>query len=140
MNARRCTPPQPSQRQHVARGIPDNLLRFSFRLLQSTHKFGHEHVTEASSYLHHLLLRLQSLSSLRVKEFRTGKDKSLRLHRHQWGATTEKRGFRDLPAEWDGHEAWQFQLTANKHGRIHGLLVDEVFYVIWLDPEHRLYA
>ena len=28
---------------------------------------------------------------------------------------------------------------ANQHGRVHGILIDEVFYVVWLDPEHRLY-
>ncbi|MEJ1826111.1 hypothetical protein SMA73_25430, partial [Escherichia coli] len=67
------------------------------------------------------------------------KAKALRAHRHHWRGTTEKLGFPHLPDEWDGHEAWQFQLSANKHGRVHGILVDEVFYVVWLDPEHRLY-
>lgn len=126
-------------REHVARGIPDDLLRFSFRLLQSTRKFGQEHATDASTYSQQLLRRLQAVSTLRVAEFRAGKDKSLRAHRHQWHTTTERLGFKHLTEEWDDHEAWQFQLSANKHGRVHGILVDEVFYVVWLDPEHRLY-
>lgn len=37
-------------------------------------------------------------------------------------------------------------MTTKKHPRagaprrVHGILIDEVFYVIWLDPDHRLYA
>jgi hypothetical protein len=25
------------------------------------------------------------------------------------------------------------------HGRVHGFLIDEIFYIVWLDPEHLLY-
>lgn len=118
----------------------DALLRFSFRLLRSTGKFGHEHACDPPRYLHHLLQRLQAVSSMSAKEFRASKDQSLRAHRHQWERTTEREGFAHLPPEWGRQEAWQFQLSANKHGRVHGILVDEVFYVVWLDPEHRLYC
>lgn len=129
----------PRLREHVTRGLPDNLLRFSFQLMRSTRKFGHERTRDASAYLDHLLRRLQSMSCMHVAEFRSNKDLALRAHRHHWNATTEPHGFPLLGPEWDGHEAWQFQLSANKHGRVHGILVDEVFYVVWLDPEHRLY-
>jgi hypothetical protein len=30
-------------------------------------------------------------------------------------------------------------LTANEYGRVHGFFLDEVFYVVWLDPDHKLY-
>ena len=36
-------------------------------------------------------------------------------------------------------DAWQFQLTSNAHGRVHGYFVGNIFYVVWLDPEHKLY-
>ena len=36
-------------------------------------------------------------------------------------------------------EAWQFEITRNAHGRVHGLLVGETFYVVWIDPDHLLY-
>jgi hypothetical protein len=117
----------------------DVFLRFSFRLLQSNRKFGHEHATDAPQYLHHLLRRLQAISAMRPKQFRSCKHNSLRAHLHRWQETTEPDGFAHLTAEWTRHEAWQFQLSANKHGRVHGILVDEVFYIVWLDPEHRLY-
>lgn len=137
MNKRR--PLNPKTREHVTRGLQDDLLKFSFRLLQTTKKFGFEQTDDANRYLQQLLARLQAISLLQVEEFRCSKAKALRAHRHHWRGTTEKQGFPRLPDEWDGHEAWQFQLSANKHGRVHGILVDEVFYVVWLDPEHRLY-
>jgi hypothetical protein len=36
-------------------------------------------------------------------------------------------------------EAWQFEITANEHGRVHGLLQDDTFFVVWIDPTHALY-
>ncbi|OWQ90911.1 hypothetical protein CDN99_12180 [Roseateles aquatilis] len=125
-------------REHATRGLPDDLLRFSFRHLHATCKFGLEQISNAAGYLPHLLRRLQSISSMRPKEFLTNKDKSLRAHAHEWARTTEKLGYA-LPAQWQSCPAWQFQLSANEHGRVHGILVDEVFYVVWLDPEHRLH-
>jgi hypothetical protein len=35
--------------------------------------------------------------------------------------------------------AAQFCLSANEHGRVHGIIIDDTFYVIWLDHDHRLY-
>jgi hypothetical protein len=26
------------------------------------------------------------------------------------------------------------------HGRVHGILLDDTFFVVWLDPGHKLYA
>ena len=59
---------------------------------------------------------------------------------HDWERTTEPFGFSSINAQLRQCEAWQFQLSANEHGRIHGLLLDDVFYVVWLDPKHSLYA
>jgi hypothetical protein len=126
-------------REHVVTGLPDTLLRFSFRFLHSDGKFGSEHAPDPATYLPQLLNRLRGLSTMRPEEFRTTRDPSLRIHTHDWAGTTEKHGFGKLSAQLNGHVGWQFQLSANKHGRVHGILVDEVFYIVWLDPEHRLY-
>jgi len=34
-------------------------------------------------------------------------------------------------------EYWQFRISKSK-GRVIGLLLDNVFYVVWLDPHHNL--
>ena len=130
MTARKHALPGMATRQHTAFGLPDHLLRFSFMHLQSNRKFGLSDVPDASTYFRQLLQRLQAMSTLRPAEFRTAKDKSLRAHRHDWEATTEPGGYVHLTADWRRLEAWQFQLSANKHGRVHGILVDEVFYIV----------
>jgi hypothetical protein len=35
-------------------------------------------------------------------------------------------------------DARQFQLTSNEHGRVHGFWIENIFYVVWLDPKHEL--
>ena len=34
-------------------------------------------------------------------------------------------------------EYWQFRVDKS-HGRVIGILIDSVFYVVWLDPHHNL--
>ncbi|WP_431102679.1 hypothetical protein [Roseateles noduli] len=139
MNTRKTPSRAQVIREHLEQKLPDPCLRFSFKHLQTTPKFGLPDLDHAASYLRQLLDRLQAVSTLHPAEFRTSKGKSLRAHRHLWSKTTEQNGFAHLPPSWQREEAWQFQLSANKHGRVHGILVDEVFYIVWLDPEHRLY-
>ena len=60
--------------------------------------------------------------------------------RNDWKETSEPAGFDHL------HQAfreqivpWQFTITANAHGRVHGFWIDDVFYLVWIDPCHKLY-
>jgi hypothetical protein len=34
---------------------------------------------------------------------------------------------------------YQFSLSTNEHGRVHGFFIDEVFYIVLLDPDHLRY-
>jgi len=128
------------RRVHKKQELPDDLLRFSFRHIAVSDKFGHAHAEDADGYLAQFLDRLQSVSAMKLSEFRSNKDKSLRAHMHDWSRTTELGGYSHLTPQLRECEPWQFQLSANEHGRVHGILIDEVFYVVWLDPQHRLYA
>ena len=94
---------------------------------------------KASSYLDTLLDRLKSVSGMRISEFQQSRSPALRSHAIKWGDTSEPDGFTGLNDELKEMEAWQFQLTANEHGRVHGFLLDKCFCVVWLDPFHRLY-
>jgi len=38
-----------------------------------------------------------------------------------------------------GVEAFQIQIEKSIYGRIHGLFLDDVFFVVWLDCDHKLY-
>lgn len=131
--------PEKSGRIHKDRELPDDLIRFSFRHLQATEKFGIHQTADLGAYLPQLLDRLKSVSDMRLSEFRANKDRSLRAHTHDWARTSEKEGYSHLTTQLRACEAWQFQLSANEHGRIHGILIDEVFYIVWVDPQHLLY-
>lgn len=127
-----------SGRIHKRYSVPENNLKFSFKYFHLNEKFHTQGVNP--TYLNVFLNRLKSVSSFTIQEFRTNKDRSLRAHTLDWKRTTEKEGFTCLNEQLQQCEPWQFELSANEHGRVHGILLDEVFYVVWLDPEHKLYA
>ena len=115
-------------------------LRFSFKYLDATHPvfdFG----TRGGAYFRLLLARLKELSSIRVAEFCSSRATTLRIHPISFDdARVSVRGF-GLPGKIGADEhGWQFALSANEHGRVHGFLIEDTFFVRWLDPEHRLYS
>jgi hypothetical protein len=119
------------------------ILSFSFRHLQTQHaKFGFDHCE--SGYFLIFLQRIRELSSWTQERFVTELSKSWRIHRIDWqDARVSENTFGTGPngtatEEHDAH-AWQFQLSANEHGRVHGFLVADTFYLVWLDPDHQLY-
>lgn len=132
--------PQAAGSVHKAKEIPDDLVRFSFRHYTPSDKFCLPAAERAIPYLQVLLDRLRDVSGLRVSDFQRDRNRTLRSHSHDWATTTEQEGYTHLSQQLQGCTPWQFSLTANEHGRVHGLLIDEVFYVVWLDPNHSLYA
>jgi hypothetical protein len=62
-------------------------------------------------------------------------------HRHiiDFTETCEPNGFSHLGTDQLAYvETWQFQVGIGRW-RVLGFLLDDVFYVVWLDPNHRLY-
>jgi hypothetical protein len=91
-----------------------------------------------------LLERLKAVSGRSVSEFRSQYEKSLRNHAVDFanGGLSEI-GFtclnEALREEAEPH-AFQFSVSANEHGRVIGFFVGSVFFVVWLDWGHKLYA
>jgi hypothetical protein len=113
-------------------------ISFSFKYYQDGHECFHCR-EKGASYLLTLLDRLKSLSGLSVRELLTNRSSALRCHPIDW-KDTSKDGF-GLPNEEQLVDTpYQFSLSANEHGRVHGFFIDEVFYVVWLDPDHLLYS
>jgi hypothetical protein len=81
-----------------------------------------------------------NISSLKASELFSNRSSSLRAHPIDWSKTTEKYGFTHLNSQLKQIPAYQFQISSNEHGRIHGFILGNVFFVIWFDPEHKLYA
>lgn len=117
--------------------IREECLRFSFQYFSGDDDLCPGVYTQ--QYTEKLIERLRDLSSWTISRFVTRCEKAVRNHRIQWDETGRPDGFAHLPQQLRDCEAWQFNVTSNEHGRVHGLLIDSTFYVIWLDCNHRLY-
>ncbi|MDP3609355.1 MAG: hypothetical protein Q8R74_09820 [Methylophilus sp.] len=116
-----------------------SLVCFSFKYLDLDHeKFHLPDTKEKASYLATLFDRLKHISSMTFAEFRTA-GKALRSHAIQWETTSEPYGYLRLPAQMQECQPWQFSLSREELGRIHGFLLSDIFYVIWVDHGHQLY-
>ena len=114
-------------------------LSFSFRYFVNREPFQIERGSDA--YPLALLERLCDVCGMTVLELKTCRNAALRCHMIDWNDTTEPGGFTHLnPLMRQQIEPYQFSISANEHGRVHGFFIDEVFYIVWVDPDHRLYA
>jgi hypothetical protein len=116
---------------------PPQGISFSFKYYQDRHSKFSCNGKEAIYWLT-LLERLKALCSWTAEGLLVNRSSTLRCHPIKWEDTSEN-GF-GLPNEEQLVEIpYQFSLSSNKHGRVHGFFIDEVFYIVWLDPEHLLY-
>lgn len=115
----------------------DPSIKFSFRFFDATD--ADLCPAEFSpGYVQTLMERLKALSGWTVKEFVSGGGKALRNHPIDWKGTSRPDGF-PLPEQYQAYTPFQFSLTANEYGRVHGLLIGDTFCIVWLDHHHRLY-
>lgn len=109
---------------------------FNFRFLIDCEKFRFSNVEK--SYFLTLMQRFSDLSSSNRLELVTNRSPGLRCHTIDWNDVTEDSF--GIKNEEICNDAYQIALTSNKHGRVHGFFIEDVFYVRWLDPEHNLYS
>jgi hypothetical protein len=122
-----------------AAGRVDRLVRFSFRYLDTSHP-AFAVRSGSGDYFRRLLARLRDLSELTVEEFTSSRSTSLRIHRiHFTDPRVAEKGFNIRGQSEADEKAWQFAVSANEHGRVHGFLYGNTFFIRWLDPEHNLY-
>ncbi|MEG4169830.1 MULTISPECIES: hypothetical protein [unclassified Microcoleus] len=118
--------------------IPEGI-SFSFRYYQDDKdKFSIS--GRDANYLASLLRRLRDLSQLNAQEVINNQSKSLRCHSIVWKNTTEPNGFGIPNEDILINIPYQFQISANEYGRVHGFFSENVFYIVWLDPDHNLYS
>ncbi|MEH2416036.1 hypothetical protein [Nostoc sp.] len=117
---------------------PPQGISFSFKYYQDAHKKFSCREKEVIYWLT-LLDRLKSLSSLTAQDLLVNRSSTLRCHPIKWEDTSE-RAF-GLPNEEQLVDIpYQFSISSNKHGRVHGFFIKEIFYIVWLDPDHLLYS
>lgn len=112
---------------------------FNFKYLHTkVNKF--DYCVCATTYFNTLLARFCEVSRMTRKEMTIINKKPLRCHQIDFlDDNVTEDGFGNLGEDL-GDDAWQFQLTSNEHGRVHGFFIDSIFYIVWLDPKHELYA
>lgn len=76
-----------------------------------------------------LLDRLKEVSGKTIAEL---KNKPFCLHPVKWEYANAT-----CPATLEQADYWQFRVDKS-NGRVIGILIDSVFYVVWLDPYHNL--
>ena len=134
------------------RGIPeprlpsqDQPLRFSFKHLHLEHeKFNVRDCDQ--EFILAFIRAIREFSTWTIESFTYQKNN---FHRHSFdfANSSEPDGFLSAPhidAEQLGsHEAWQYAVPCERsdvRGRVHGILIDDTFYVVWLDPLHKLFG
>jgi hypothetical protein len=129
---------KPKTQSSLKKSPADAQIRFSFMYFDAN---DHEVCPAVfrDGYTRALMQRLRDLSSWTVREFTGRQDKSMRNHQHDWTRTARPAGFSHLNEQLRDYPGWQFCLTANERGRVHGIIIDDTFHVIWLDQNHRLY-
>ncbi len=112
---------------------------FSFKYLdlRNNEKFCVGDVQQ--NYLQKLLERLRDVCTFKTQEFLSNRSSALRCHPIDFADTTEPGGF-PLNDQLSQAPPHQFSVSANEHGRVHGFLLQDTFYVVWIDPGHKLYG
>ena len=127
---------------HIPKAQPiedRRLVRFSFEYLDTDGNPKFRLDACSQEYLRSLLTALRGLSTRTPSDLLAEWVDSYRAHRIDFDETTEPDGFSQLGEQLARDEAWQFSPDIQKEWRVHGLLIDDVFFVVWLDPSHKLY-
>ena len=115
----------------------NSLLSFSFKYFKTVDG-NFDPYSRDSDYFIVLLERIKELSRLTLQQFYSNRSQALRSHPIDWHDTTEN-SFGIPGEEQIVGTPYQFELSANEYGRIHGFVIDSVFFIRWLDPDHNLY-
>lgn len=119
--------------------IHHGLVCFSFKYMElEHHKFDLPDTATKDNYLAMLFDRFKNISTMKFSEFRLA-GKALRSHAISWEKTSEPKGYSHLSQQMQECEPWQFSLSREELGRIHGFLLSDIFYVVWIDHGHKLY-
>lgn len=109
-------------------------IQFSFSLLELNHKYFNLGTT-CNKWSQSLMVTMQELSNISKVDLLSGRyEDRFRPHGHDWEKLKESFNLDDL----EQLETRQISLGAGS-GRIHGVFIGNVFFLIWLDPKHYLY-
>lgn len=115
-------------------------LNFSFKYLDLNNK-KFKIPDNNNSYYEKLFERKKRLSEFTIKQLRNNHSDSLRFHSIDFKSkNVSENGFGINSLEDIDQNSYQFQISSNEHGRVHGFLIDTTFYIVWFDKDHKLYS
>ena len=131
--------PSISQAKQAAERRATELINFSFKYLDGEHaKFSYK--PYSAGYFCEVLKRAKDISGWTKQELLSNRSSSLRAHPIEWIQTSEANGFNFPKYEEIVDTPYQFAVSGNEHGRIHGFFIYNTFYIVWLDRDHQLYS
>lgn len=120
---------------NVFNDVESRKVYFSFESLERNEYFNLDGTCQ--KWASDLFDTMQKASRITMKEIHagtySGKTSPFRIHRHE-----NANPPCDVPKNISLEDLWQIRISLSKGG-IHGLFVDNVFYVLWLDPQHNMY-
>lgn len=118
--------------------IKDSCIHFRFDHFDGDNSFFDGSIFDRD-WAKKLLKRLKAFQRVTIGKFKT--DMAFRqsqyVHDIKWDSANLDSFSIYQGQEYD-EDAWQFGLSKSK-GRIHGFFIGDSFYIVWLDPEHRLF-
>lgn len=115
-------------------------ISFNFkRLCEKEEKGKFLYKSKLAPYFVTLLDRFREVSRMNKNEMTIQNVRSLRCHQIDFSSSEVSEDSFGILGEDVNKDAWQFQLSSNEHGRVHGYFIENVFYIVWLDPNHELY-
>ena len=109
-------------------------LKFSFKFLDLNDELFRIDKCDSGWFIQ-LFERKKSYCLMTPTDIKMG-GKNTRCHPITWANTEKPNGF-EIPGLGDDINEYQLSVSKNK-GRIIGFFVDETFYVVWFDPNHKL--
>ena len=110
-------------------------LIFSFRFLDKTHEAFNLGNTKENWFIS-LLEILKEVCGLTRNQLVVEQRQYYEAHTHDWSKLDFKYNYDE--AFLEQVECLQFRLSKSR-GRVHGFIIGNRFYVVWLDPHHNLY-
>lgn len=115
--------------------VQNDKLLFSFEAIEKNEYFNLDGTCQ--NWASDLFDALQLASTISMKDIRagrySGRNSTFRIHSHSNIQNPCK-----YPQNVDINDMWQIRISKSKGG-IHGVFVENIFYVIWFDPQHNLY-
>jgi hypothetical protein len=127
-------------RTPIATALADADLKFSFKFLDLAHRKFRIDNCDTEFWLA-LLDRLREVNGMSLADFQANHPMDdLNSHAIEFEDTTEPQGFAHLNEQLATAQPWQFALSARTDaGRVHGILVEDTFFIVWIDARHELY-